>query len=74
MSKVLVRTNSDAANKAAASNGRVHNRNVVSEFLLEHTVKVLTSSNGHQRVRICQIREDSNLVTVFKLSSGCHFV
>lgn len=65
-------TNSHASNEAAASNGGVHNGNVVSKLLLENAVEVLTAADSSKTVGIGQVGEDTDLIAALKLCSGGH--
>lgn len=62
------RTDRDTANKSAAGNARVNNRNVLRELRLEDAVEAGRAAERNDAVRVCQARIHAHIAAALK---GC---
>jgi len=65
-------TGCETTNNACAGDGGVADGDDVLEFGLEDTVEVLGSADRDEGVRVCEGREDTDLVGVFELGADSH--
>ena len=70
----MKRTNSNTSNKSATSNRSMYDGDVVGQFLLKNAVKVFTASDRDQCVRVGEVGENADFVTILKLCSCGHLI
>jgi hypothetical protein len=63
---------SHSPNKSTTIDGGVNNGDVLGQLLFEYTVKVLTSTNCAQGIRIGNIGEDTDFIRVLELTTSSH--
>lgn len=61
-----------AAHEAAAGDAGVHHRDVVGQLRLERAVEVLRAAHAHEAVRVGELGEHADLVTVLELAADRH--
>ncbi len=60
----------EPAEDAATGDGRVNDGHHLVQLGLEGGVEVLRSADGHQAVRVGQLREDADLIVVLKVGAN----
>lgn len=52
----------------------VNHRNMIRQFRFKDAVEVLAAADGAERVAVGELGEDANLVGVFELGAGRHYL